>query len=47
MDIGEIEKTYTIEPLREPIPGKEPTPAPEEPARKAPAIEPEREKVPA
>ena len=43
MEIGEPERTYTVEPVEDPVPRE----APEEPAEPSPAEEPaEPEKVP-
>ena len=42
MDIGKESEPYVIEPLEDPVPNREPAPAPEEPV-----YAPDREKVPA
>lgn len=46
MEIGKEEPAITIEPVVEPVPNKEATPAPENPEVE-PVEVPEREKVPA
>ena len=46
MDIGKPKRTYTVEPLKDPIPREQPEkipePAPPEPGRRAPAPGPTR-----
>lgn len=42
MDIGVEGEPFVVEPLREPVPGREPVEAPDDPV-----VVPEREKVPA
>ena len=47
MEIGEPERTYTVEPLEDPVPRELPTEPPEQPARPIPTEEPsEPERVP-
>jgi hypothetical protein len=49
MEIGEPERTYTVEPLEDPVPREDPAEPAEQPARPSPAeepIEPERVRTP-
>jgi hypothetical protein len=47
VEIGEPERTYTVEPVKDPVPRERPA-EPAEPARPSPAKEPAKpEKVPA
>lgn len=48
MEIGEPERTYTVEPVEDPVPREAPAEPAERPERPSPAVEPsEPEKVPA
>jgi hypothetical protein len=44
MEIGKPERTYTVEPIEDPVPREAPAPAPEEPPAESPR---EPEEVPA
>lgn len=49
MEIGEPERTYTVEPLEDPVPRERPAEPAEQPAGPSPAeepIEPERVRAP-
>jgi hypothetical protein len=48
MEIGDPERTFTVEPVEDPVPRERPAEPAEQPARPSPAEEPiEPEKVPA
>ncbi len=48
MEIGDPERTFTVEPLEDPVPRERPTEPEHQPARPSPAEEPnEPERVPA